>query len=263
MGIRPHCIQAAQSVRGVDLAHIEGAQHLDQPLGIGGTARGQRPLGVHPAPVGGAPHRLAVAQHDQRRAGGGGQGFPDQVAVAGIRQHVQRLTDAHPAQFVDLLVGREAWTAIAFPAYPVMNRLGPPVDQILLRTQRNTEHHIRAGLLDRLAAGGLHLRLAGVELSLREGPVILPRTMQHAHLGTFPKQHHPRCPYHRPPRHQVNCAFLWACLIEGHSSTKSLRLNISCSNSNWCNSPRLKPLIPSTSGRCASTFRVFCATHAS
>jgi hypothetical protein len=117
------------------------------------------------------PDQQQRRRHRQPVAGGVLQHGP----VVLVRHQRHGVVERQPAQLVDLGVGGEL--AADGLHQPVVDVLGPQLHGVGRAHPLATGDHPQAGLLGHLADGGLQRVLADVELALRQGPVVVPRTV--------------------------------------------------------------------------------------
>jgi hypothetical protein len=138
-----------------------------QVLGVGGQ---------------GVPGR-GVPQQDQRRGHQRSRGErAQQPAVPLVAEPLPRLVHGQPVHLVNLVTRREPLGLYA-PGGPVADPLQSSGDRVGRFRQRTPEHDPQTRLLSDLADRGVQHMLARFDLSLRKGPVIVPRPMHEHDLG--------------------------------------------------------------------------------
>jgi hypothetical protein len=105
----------------------------------------------------------------------------DHVGVTGIGNRVQRLPHRHPGHRIDLVAGR--CFVVSAARGPVVDLLGPAVDEVFRRAQPRAEHGPHVGLLADLPNRGEQYVLAGLALAFGQRPVVVFGAMYEENLG--------------------------------------------------------------------------------
>jgi hypothetical protein len=181
LGVGTHALGAPEGrradhagPRGEAGQQVGQQQRVHRALGV---QRAQLVLAGPVVPVA----RRGVPDQDQRHRGARRPQARDHVGVMGVAEPVQRLRQRQPGHRIDLVAGRGFVVSAA--CGPVVDLLGPAVDEVFDRAQPGAEHGPHAGLLEDLPDRGEQHVLAGLALALGQRPVVVSGPVHEQHLG--------------------------------------------------------------------------------